>query len=529
MGNEGTNDGGHSEMTPPVPPPPSSGSATFEPSGTITSTVVDQPPPPTDSRPTPRIVPTPTPLPARWAIGLLIVALVGQAALSAGLGGNVGTTALILALAGALAASGRLRTSASRVLLAGAGTLALFLPLRSDLSLQALNITVILITLVASAAMAREGSLFNLSLRFAAWQPFRALVSGMELIFVELPSQLTARRVHGTARNQAAAGVLRGVLLVAPVLLLFGALLASADVIFNSFFDTLFGSLGNVWLRLFLAAMSAGFLGALLHLTNAEQLNIADEASGPRLGAIEATVFVSAINVLFAGFVAAQVWSLTDAGSRIIEDAGLTFKEYARQGFFQLLWVAGITLALVLAVEFTTRHTQVAARSRQALLVLTVLLTSSIAGVAFFRLRLYIVDDGLTPLRYYTSAFCLWIAVVFLIVLGRVVGVRRGQDYVLGAITMSGLLALIVVNLSNPGARIADNNVGRDRSVVLLHMEKLESDGLVVLAERLDEFSPELRVDVQAQLCRRPVEADQGWLLWSRPDQAWASAHETIC
>jgi hypothetical protein len=54
---------------------------------------------------------------------------------------------------------------------------------------------------------------------------------------------------------------------------------------------------------------------------------------------------------LFGAFAAAQLVVLAGGGRHVIETAGLTYAQYARSGFFQLLAVAVITLLILMSVR----------------------------------------------------------------------------------------------------------------------------------------------------------------------------------
>ena len=63
------------------------------------------------------------------------------------------------------------------------------------------------------------------------------------------------------------------------------------------------------------------------------------------LGRLEWALPLGALVVLFAGFVALQLTTLFGGERHVLETAGLTYAEYARSGFAQLLAVAALTLA----------------------------------------------------------------------------------------------------------------------------------------------------------------------------------------
>src|SRR5205085_4277547 len=93
-----------------------------------------------------------------------------------------------------------------------------------------------------------------------------------------------------------------------------------------------------------------------------------------------------------------------------------TYAEYARTGFFQLLAVAAITLAVLLGLRAATDLSAPADRRRFTILALSATsLTVVIVVVAIARLGLYEDAFGLTMLRLYSKVFAVWIGVVFLL------------------------------------------------------------------------------------------------------------------
>ena len=112
------------------------------------------------------------------------------------------------------------------------------------------------------------------------------------------------------------------------------------------------------------------------------------------------------VRFLFAGL-------LTD-GSIALPD-GLTYSEYARSGFFQLLAVTAINVTLFgLAIALAPRT-----RTLNITLVALLALTAVILASAALRLGLYINAYGLTWLRYLSASFIALLATVILLCLIR--------------------------------------------------------------------------------------------------------------
>ena len=162
------------------------------------------------------------------------------------------------------------------------------------------------------------------------------------LLFSDLPR---VERTPGKRRRLAP--VLWGVALAVPLLLVFGALFAAADAVFANFLQGMFAwvqdypqllarlilSLILSWLALGLArrAFTARMTPpALEDYANLDFLH---------LGAPTAITALALVDLLFLGFVLVQAVYLF-GGSDTLARTGLTYSEYARRGFFELVTVA---------------------------------------------------------------------------------------------------------------------------------------------------------------------------------------------
>ena len=140
------------------------------------------------------------------------------------------------------------------------------------------------------------------------------------------------------------------------------------------------------------------------------------------------------IRFLFAGL-------FTD-GSIALPD-GLTYSEYARGGFFQLLAVTAINVTLFgLAIALAPRT-----RMLNTALVALLALTAVILASAALRLGLYINAYGLTWLRYLSASFIALLAIAILLCLIRL----KIRQLPLAA-TMTALLIVwyVALGFSNP-------------------------------------------------------------------------------
>ena len=64
---------------------------------------------------------------------------------------------------------------------------------------------------------------------------------------------------------------------------------------------------------------------------------------------------LSGLALLYGLFAVAQLVASTGGDDRVQDTTGLTYAEYARNGFFQLLWAAAITIVVLLGLRALSR------------------------------------------------------------------------------------------------------------------------------------------------------------------------------
>jgi Domain of unknown function (DUF4153) len=433
-------------------------------------------------------------------VAAIVVGLVADQALRSG---QPGLAASVTFAAGAVALVwfGRLERLESRLLAGGAVLFAASFSLRASPWLLWPDLVAALGLLGAAASLATRGSLFDLAVADVAARSFQAflqLVAGAA--FVVRP----VLRVRG--RVSAAFPVLRGVLIAAPVAVLIAGLLASADPVFASFFN-LNIDVGQLLLDVLFVLIGSLVAAGLLRLAASEPF---DRVDGPtwRLGATEALVVLAVLDAVFAAFALAQVLAATGAAAETLRTAGVTYSDYARSGFFQLLWVGGITLALL--IFFSRISSFKEHGSRLAFLVLAecaIALTLMVDVVAFRRLSLYEEAYGFTMLRLYSQVFAVWLGVVFLLLAADFFGVWRRRRWFIGATATTAAAVLLVLNVANPEAFVVAFNTDHARvtqKVDSQYLAELSSDATPALLASLASLEAPLRQQVTDAACSGP-------------------------
>jgi hypothetical protein len=180
-----------------------------------------------------------------------------------------------------------------------------------------------------------------------------------------------------------------------------------------------------------------------------------------RLGRAETSIALGVLSALFLAFVLVQLTVLFGGHDRVLRTAGLTYAEYARSGFWELLAVAGLTLVVVAA----GRRWGDAPRPLLALLAALCLV---VVASSLRRMGLYEDAYGFTRLRLSVQAIDLWLGGLLLLAL---VPARLAPR---AAVAWTGV-ALAAFTLANPDLVIARHNVDRWRATGRLDARYLES------------------------------------------------------
>jgi hypothetical protein len=305
----------------------------------------------------------------------------------------------------------------------------------------------------------------------------------------------------------------RGLMLAAPLVFLFGALFVAADSVFQDYVRSAVPDPRNLLLHIALVALF-GWVSAGLVREYLFKPKPVDASVEPwfRLGATELTVVLALLDLLFLAFVLVQLRYLFGGASLVEERTHLTYAEYARHGFFELVTVAALVLPLLLLADWARRRDP-ARRDRlfQILAGTLILLLFVVMASALQRMRLYQREYGLTELRIYATGVMLWLAVVF-IWTGITVLRGRRDLFAVGAL-VSGFAAILVINVVNPDALIARTNLNRP-NLDLPYLMQLSDDATPELVKALPNLDPLLREQLESELAARQ-RSSQDWRTWN--------------
>jgi hypothetical protein len=318
---------------------------------------------------------------------------------------------------------------------------------------------------------------------------FASLRAGVRApAFLTRPVVQQARRLPG----QQVVPVIRGAALAVALTTVFAVLFSAADEAFSQLVTQAFAPTVDVGLlpvRLFILAAVATFTAGLVLLRQSVLHGPAREpGEHAPLRRVEWLLPLGALVGLFLAFVGVQLTVLYGGRTHVLETAGLTYAQYARQGFFQLLFVALLSLGVVAAAaQLVPQRTRLDRLLLRAALGALCALTVVVLVSAMTRLDTYVDAYGLTRLRVLVDTFLRWLAVVFALVIAA--GLRRRAAWLPQAVIASAAGALVVLTISNPDARIARSAVERAAvagDVDTEYLSGLSADAAPVLAASTD-------------------------------------------
>ncbi|MCC7357625.1 DUF4173 domain-containing protein [Candidatus Uhrbacteria bacterium] len=213
--------------------------------------------------------------------------------------------------------------------------------------------------------------------------------------------------------------ILQGIVLAFPFVVLFVALFSSADPFFRHFFDESIGSFfeeglfARFLIDVFIICYVSGSSWLLIERAKSEEIRTTHSIKCAPISQIVFVSFLSVLNILFFVFLIFQ-FTYFFGGEQVLRAAGISYAEYARGGFFQLLIVASIVFSIswfVYIKTTTASHTLV----RIAALILIVQ-TSVVLLSATMRLGLYVDKYGMTVMRFWAYAGIAYVGLLLVFV-----------------------------------------------------------------------------------------------------------------
>jgi hypothetical protein len=314
-------------------------------------------------------------------------------------------------------------------------------------------------------------------------------------------------------RWRTALAAARGVALAIPLVLVFGGLFMQADSVFAGMVADLVRIdldvlASHVVLAGFLGWVSSGYLRGVLAGTGHSVLDVATRPR-PVLGVTEVATALGVLQLLFLLFVVVQFRYLFGGSGLVEVTPGLTYAEYARRGFFELVAVVALSVPLLLAADALLRRQK--PRHDVVFRVLAgvhIALVFAVMASALQRMRLYQAAYGLTEQRFHATALLILLAVILLWFAATILRGRRNA-FAFGSV-LAVLTTVAVLHAVNPDATIARTNVARAHdspvaaeSFDASYVASLSADAVPVLMDALPTLPPDAQCSIAERMLER--------------------------
>lgn len=412
------------------------------------------------------------------------------------------------------------------------------------------------LTLPATNIKAHLAGIFHYGLS-VAWSGINAVFAPFLLIF----GDIEWKTIPQTGWTKHLISVLRGLVIVTPILLVFGGLFVAADAVFQGIVErTLNIEIDVLVSHIFLVGifswLAAGYLrGSLFGIfsdsetkeefkseVKTQVLSVTeitddqtakneetpkteakswtwqnfDNSMMPRsltLGVIETSIILGLINLLFLSFVIVQIPYLFGGFELVQNTPDFKLAEYARRGFGELVAVAALVLPILLFSHWLLRKdSPVNEKIYRILAGMNIALLFVIMISAMQRLFILTgnLGYGLTTIRFYPMAFMLWLAIVFVWFSATVL--RGNRNYFAWGALWSAMFVLGSLHFINPDNYIAKTNIKlmqQGRAFDSNYNATLSDDAIPVLLENLQTMNFEDQCEVKRKLLQRSKELDK--------------------
>lgn len=353
---------------------------------------------------------------------------------------------------------------------------------------------------------------------------FRTLANSLKPF--SLLSKLSLSRIK-SGKFSVISRILLGILISIPLLVIIVPLLASADDVFLHFVKLIPNIFTNIHLgefvpRLILViivvCMVFSYLWSLFVSKTAGFRTASAEENTHRsyafIDSVTVTTILVLIDALYVFFIAIQFSYLFGSLSYGLPQ-DFTYAQYARKGFFELVVITLINLAILLAnMNFGKtsglRMNRVIKVLNSTLVIATFIMLLS----AHFRMSLYEEAYGFTYLRVLTHAFMGYLFVLYIITLWKI---WFQSLHLLKCYIVISLVAYTLLNYMNIDQFIAKNNIERYKNgsrIDILYLSTLSYDAVPPLVEFINSTPDQgLTNQLEKELAnkKKPLERATTW------------------
>lgn len=332
-----------------------------------------------------------------------------------------------------------------------------------------------------------------------AQKTFKAVIDNFSLPF------RSAKESAKEGKSKNALSLLIGLGISFPILCIILPLLASSDIAFGSLISKIFENIFFLVGAIILTAIITPFIYAFLFSMKKKDLAEKNVKEIPdKVSSVILNTILSTTAFIYLAYIVSQLAYITKAFAFLLPE-DYSAAEFARSGFFQMAVIAFINfviLFLCAALVKKTENKKIPA-STKGLLIFLCVFTVFYISTAFVKMMKYISIYGLTRLRVLTSVFMLMLAVIFIIILLRLIFTKLKY---IKAIIIVCTLTMISVSVVDINTVIANYNYDAYKEgKINIDIEQIGSlgvSGLPVLVKLSEEKPLEENFDVVCAIQR---------------------------
>ena len=289
--------------------------------------------------------------------------------------------------------------------------------------------------------------------------------------------------------------VLIGIAVAVPMLFIIIPLLSSSDIAFESVINSIFENTDLIIYSILITLIfTPVFYSLIFYLKKApliEKETMKKYKGNLAVSGINA--FLISISFVYLFYLFTQLAYIVDAFKFVLPE-DYTAAEFARSGFFQMAVIVFINFVILGCTAINVkRNDSKLPKSTKATLLFISAFSIFYISTAIFKMMKYISLYGLTRLRVLTSVFMLMLAVIFIIIILKILFSK--MKYIKPIIAVC-TLTLLSVSLVNINTVIADYNYKNYKSgrieIDVNQIDSLGVSGIPVLTMLVDESDKEI-------------------------------------
>lgn len=276
---------------------------------------------------------------------------------------------------------------------------------------------------------------------------YKIALDNLPLMFKLFPDNLFKNLKHikiniSEKKNKKIINIMFGIIIGALFSSIILFLLSSADDYFNSFLSKIMINIDinfNVWFFIKFAIFFIILFSIGINLFKNKDVNMKET----KYKNIDKTMIISmlvVINFVFVLFLISEISKL--CGNFLQIPQGYIYSSYAREGFFQLLFVTLINFSIIAYLMYKTKSIE-NSKVIKGLILLLICFSILLVFNSYYRMFLYIGKFGFTNLRLQVILFLFMELVLFGVIIKKIISSIKND----GLIFMAIMTVTYVINL----------------------------------------------------------------------------------